>query len=198
MNQTAELIRSATLRPDQAQRTFRAMLDAIACPGRVTRLPQEPLEKVPAALLPVLALADLGTGVHVLSDDPRWADVTAVATNAVPAPLARARLVAALRPVTAAELRTLHRGSAAAPEDAALAALAVPDVIGGEQAMRLTGPGVPGEVVIAPAGLPEGFAPARGPGDFPAGIDLLLVAPDGRLLGLPRSTHLELVTSRED
>ncbi|RBM20978.1 phosphonate C-P lyase system protein PhnH [Prauserella sp. PE36] len=198
MNQTADLIRSATLRPDESQRTFRATLDAIARPGRVTRLPQEPLETVPAALLPVLALADLGTGVHVLADDPGWADVTGVVTNAAPAPLHRARLVAALRPATAAELRSLCRGSATAPEDGALAALAVPDVTGGEQPLRLTGPGLPGEVVIAPRGLPEGFAAARGHGDFPAGIDLLLVAPDGRLLGLPRSTHLELVTSRED
>lgn len=193
MTETAELIRSATLRPGEAQGAFRAVLDAVACPGRVTRLPEG--LSVPPALLPVLALADLGTGVHVLADEPRWADVVGVATGAFDAPLDQARLVAALRAITGAELRALCRGSAQAPEDAALATLAVSDVAGGDTVLRLAGPGIPGTVEIAPRGLPRDFAAARGHADFPAGVDLLLVAPDGRLLGLPRSTA---VTAREN
>lgn len=189
MTGTAELIRSATLSPAEAQRTFRAVLDALSRPGHVTRLPQQPLRELPAALLPVLALADLGTGVHVLADDPRWADVVGVATDAYSAPLGYARLVAALRPIGGAELRTLCRGSAQAPEDSALAALAVSDVDGGDTPLRLTGPGVAGTTTITPHDLPADFADARR-GDFPAGVDLLLVAPDGRLLGLPRSTDI--------
>ncbi|MBK1783018.1 phosphonate C-P lyase system protein PhnH [Prauserella cavernicola] len=194
MNTTAELIRTASLRPDDAQHAFRAVLDALARPGRITRLPQGPLGTVPAALVPVLALADLGTGVHVLADDPLWADITGVATNAPSAPLDEARLVAALRPITGTELASLCRGSAPAPENAALAALAVPRLTGGEQ-LHLTGPGIRDRTVLAPAGLPAGFVTARGHGDFPAGIDLLLVAPDGSLAGLPRTTRLTDTTA---
>ena len=54
-----------SLSPTGAQLVFRAVLDALARPGTIHRLPSasaEPLAaRVPAALLPVLALADLTT-----------------------------------------------------------------------------------------------------------------------------------------
>jgi alpha-D-ribose 1-methylphosphonate 5-triphosphate synthase subunit PhnH len=39
--------------------------------------------------------------------------------------------------------------------------------------------------------LPPDLITARAATAFPAGPDLLLVAPDGALLGLPRSTRIE-------
>jgi alpha-D-ribose 1-methylphosphonate 5-triphosphate synthase subunit PhnH len=188
----AELVLSATLRPGEAQHAFRAVLDALARPGTVTRLPDGPLRSVPATLLPVLALADLGTPVCVLEQDGRWADAVAVATNAPTVGLGEARLVAAVRPITLEELRALRRGSAVAPEDAAFACVPVTDVDGGSRRWRVSGPGTVNGSVIAPTGLPTGFAEARAEtvAQFPAGIDLLLVAPDGRVVGLPRSATL--------
>ncbi|TQM03070.1 phosphonate C-P lyase system protein PhnH [Pseudonocardia kunmingensis] len=177
------------LDPDTAQRAFRAVLDALARPGVPAALP--PAGDVPAALLPVLALADLDTGVCVLGDTGgAWADALTTATSAPAAPLAAARLVAALRPLAAGELATVRTGSAAAPEDAALVALAVPDMNGGP-ALRLSGPGVPDTRTVAPRGLPPDLVTARSGAAFPAGADLLLVSPDGTVLGLPRTTVIE-------
>ena len=189
----------APLDPDQAQRTFRAVLDAFARPGTVHRLPAAPLELVPAALLPVLALADLDTRVCLLGadGDEGWADAVATATTAPIVELPAARLVAALRPASADELATAPTGSAAAPEEGALVALAVPALDGGA-ALRLSGPGIAGVRTIAPQGVPAGLAAARAVADFPAGIDVLLIAPDGRLLGLPRSTRIADTRIEED
>ncbi|MEU6654391.1 phosphonate C-P lyase system protein PhnH [Streptomyces sp. NPDC046900] len=189
---TAELVAAAKLRPAQAQGVFRAVLDALAQPGRVTRFPAGVPGTVPPALLPVLALADLGTGVCVLEEDGsrRWSDAVGVATNAPAVPLEQARLAAAVRPVAAEEILRLARGTADAPEDGAVLCLPVTALEGGPSTWRLSGPGVPGERAVAPLGLPEGFVAARAElvGGFPAGADLLLATPDGRVMGLPRST----------
>ncbi|MBU3862653.1 phosphonate C-P lyase system protein PhnH [Streptomyces sp. 4503] len=194
---TAELVTAAKLRPAQAQGVFRTVLDALARPGTVARFPSDVPGAVPSALLPVLALADLGTGVRVLEEDGshRWLDVVSVATNAPAAPLEKARLAAAVRPVTAEEILRLARGTADAPEDGAVLCLPVTALEGGPSTWRLSGPGVPGERDIAPQGVPEGFVTARAEavGGFPAGADLLLATPDGRVMGLPRSTTVTIV-----
>jgi len=174
---------------DTAQRAFRAVLDALARPGTPAALP--PAGDVPPALLPVLALADLDTPVCVLGDPGgAWAEALTTATSAPQAPPGAARLVAALRPLEVGELAAVRAGSAAAPEDAALVALAVPTLAGGP-ALRLSGAGVPTTRTITPRGLPADLVAARARAAFPAGADLLLVDPDGAVLGLPRSTRIE-------
>jgi alpha-D-ribose 1-methylphosphonate 5-triphosphate synthase subunit PhnH len=203
------------LTPGGAQAAFRAALDALARPGTGKRLPTadaEPLAgRVPAALLPLLALADLSTPACVVSDDDGdWDEIVRVATNAPRAALGDARLVAALRPVTADELADLRTGTAPAPEDGALACLAVtgiatedgtgpatengiPNTESGGTRLRLSGPGVPGTRTVVVTGLPAGFAATRDRlvASFPAGADLLLIAPDGTMTGLPRTTKVE-------
>jgi len=189
------------LRPDSAQRTFRAVLGAFAQPGSVQQLPTAPLAQVPAALLPVLALADLDIPSCVLAepDAPRWADALATATNAPEAALGTARLVAALRPLRPEELSDVPRGSAAAPEEGALVVMAVPELDGGPP-LRLCGPGIADERIVAPRGLPTGLLAARAQAvaAFPAGLDLVLVTADGRLLGLPRSTRIRAGDEQEE
>ena len=247
------------LTPGGAQAVFRAALDVLARPGTVRRLPSavhEPLAAhVPAALLPLLAFADLSTPACVVGyEEGAWDEIVRVATNAPRTALRDARLVTALRPLTVDELAGLRAGTAAAPEDGALACLAVagiavvdgadaadagdgadgsgdeagesrdeaggsggdggsdgeggPDGDGGEGGtaardggrlwLRLSGPGVPGTRAIIVTGLPAGFAAARRRlvAGFPAGADLLLIAPDGAVTGLPRTTTLQEVASR--
>jgi alpha-D-ribose 1-methylphosphonate 5-triphosphate synthase subunit PhnH len=234
------------LTPGGAQAVFRAALDVLARPGTVKRLPSaahEPLAAhVPAALLPLLALADLSTPACVVDyEEGAWDEIVRVATNAPRTSLGDARLVTALRPLTADELAGLRTGTAAAPEDGALACLAVagiaivdgvdtadvagvgdgdgadgsggdggPDGDGGDGDggsaigdgerlwLRLSGPGVPGTRAIIVTGLPAGFAAARRRlvAGFPAGADVLLIAPDGAMTGLPRTTALQEVASR--
>jgi alpha-D-ribose 1-methylphosphonate 5-triphosphate synthase subunit PhnH len=183
----APLVRPANR---EAQRTFRAVLDALARPGTTTHLPVP--VGAPAALGPLLALADLDTPVCVLGDPgvdtEEWLGAVALATSAPPADLEQARLVAALRPVTTDELRAVRVGSAADPEEAALVTLAVPALTGGPT-VRLEGPGVAPGAVVTATGLPAGWLEIRAAAAFPAGADLLLVEPGGACVGLARSTR---------
>ena len=182
-----------------AQLVFRAALDALARPGTIHQLPSastEPLAaRVPAALLPVLALADLTTPTCVLADDGGWDEVVRVATTAPAVSLAEASLVSVLRPLAAGELASLRTGTAAAPEDGTLACLAVSGIgseSDGAQLLRLAGPGIPGTRDLRVAGLPDDFAACRRRlvGGFPAGADLLLITPEGAMTGLPRTTAI--------
>ena len=65
----------------------------------------------------------------------------------------------------------------------------------GDLALRLTGPGVDGEIALR-LGLGADVIAARNErnGPFPTGIDLLFVDARGRLAGLPRSTQVEVLT----
>jgi alpha-D-ribose 1-methylphosphonate 5-triphosphate synthase subunit PhnH len=184
---------AAALHPADSQQVFRAVLDALARPGTAMSLPEGPLRTLAPAVVPVFALADLGTGVCVLENtDDRWGDIVTTATNAPLWPAELARLVAAVRPVTEAEVRDFARGTALAPGTAALVSLAVPDVHGGARRWRMTGPGIPGETTLSPLGLPPGFVAARAEAvaGYPAGIDVLLVTRDGHVVGLPRTTTI--------
>jgi len=179
------------LTPAEAHAVFRAVLDALARPGTVQRLPR--VGAAPPVLLPVLALATLDTPVALLGDEPdgRWRARVRLATAAPSAAVPRARLVAALRSPAPTDVAGLARGSAQAPEDAALAAVVIGGVDGGPDAYELRGPGVDQVVTVALRGWdwPLHAARAEATAEFPAGPDLLLVAPDGRLVGLPRTTH---------
>ncbi|OBJ03291.1 phosphonate C-P lyase system protein PhnH [Mycobacterium sp. 1465703.0] len=183
----------AALHPAASQQTFRAVLEALARPAVPMALPSQPLDVLVPVIAPVLALADLSTGVCVLENaGDRWADAVATATSAPTWPAEMAKLVAAIRPVSDDEVRGFARGSAQAPEEAALVALSVRDVLGGPRRWTLSGPGIRGTACIAPKGLPTGFVAARADAvaAYPAGIDILLVTDDGRVVGLPRTTTI--------
>jgi alpha-D-ribose 1-methylphosphonate 5-triphosphate synthase subunit PhnH len=184
---------ATALHPADSQQVFRAVLEALARPGTAMTLPAGPLRTLAPAVVPVFALADLGTGVCVLENDgDRSADAVATATSAPLWPAELARLVAAVRPVTEGELRSFCRGTASAPEEGALISLAVAEVDGGDHRWRLTGPGIAGTATLAPRGLPGGFVAARAEAvaAYPAGVDVLLVTDDGRVVGLPRTTRI--------
>lgn len=180
MTATVALVRPT---PRDAQQVFRAVLDALSRPGQECHIPvlAGPECGIPdPALLPLLALADLETPVALLGGR-EWVEPVATVTSAPVVDSRAARIVAALRPVTVDELNGLRRGTPATPEDAALVTLAVPALTGGPD-VRISGPGIRADIVITPGGLPTGWLAAR------TGIDLLLVAPDGTCLGIPRST----------
>ncbi|HTF12065.1 MAG TPA: phosphonate C-P lyase system protein PhnH [Asanoa sp.] len=193
---------ATALHPADSQRVFRAVLEAMARPATAMALPPGPLRMLAPAVVPVFALADLGTGVCVLENEiqhasatgefQHWADAVATATSAPLWPAELARLVSALRPVTDEEVRGFCRGTAEAPEDGALVSLAVAELDGGDRRWRLSGPGIADTATLAPRGLPDSFVAARAEAvaAYPAGIDVLLVTDDGRVVGLPRTTTI--------
>ncbi|WP_372015339.1 phosphonate C-P lyase system protein PhnH [Tistrella mobilis] len=179
-----------------AQTTFRAVLDAMARPGRIARVTavpglDRPLSRAAAAVL--LALAD--------HDTPVWLD--RVSAPALPylrfhtgAPLAVAPDKAAFAVIGDPEAMP-------APDRFALGTDAYPDrsttlVIEVETlstataaGWRLEGPGIDGAAHLAVTGLPAGFVAARAALAplYPRGLDIVLTAGD-RLAALPRTTRI--------
>lgn len=189
---------------DGAQRTFRALLEAMARPGRLQQLAPAVVSGLqapglsPACAAALLCLVDaeatlwivpglasealcawlrFHTGVRLVAS-PEHADFALAATEKADATL----------------LSALRIGSDESPQGGAtlivdLAAL-VADPAG--PALRLTGPGVRDVHRLAVDGLPVGFWTARdrAVADFPCGIDLVFACGD-TLAAVPRSTRID-------
>lgn len=188
-----ERARAARLRPLAARHAFGLLLDTLARPGTIAHL--DVPASVPAALLPAATLADVEVTLAVL-DDGGWAEAVYAATGSPPADLPDADIVLALRRITADEVASLRRGSAEAPERGARLVAAVDALHAGDGALRLslTGPGVPGRRAVAVDGLDAAAvsALAAANAEFPAGVDVHLVAADGALVSIPRSASVRI------
>jgi alpha-D-ribose 1-methylphosphonate 5-triphosphate synthase subunit PhnH len=177
-----------------AQATFRAVLTAMAEPGRIMRLelalePPRPLGLAAAAI--ALSLFD--------GDTPLWCDPAS--RPAAPslrfhtgAPLVeapeRARFALIADPGTAPSLAAFDAGSDEYPDRSATLIVAVARLGAGET-LSLRGPGIPERRSFAVAGLPTGFRSEwrANHARFPRGIDVVLTAGD-RLACLPRSVQI--------
>jgi alpha-D-ribose 1-methylphosphonate 5-triphosphate synthase subunit PhnH len=176
-----------------AQACFRAVLDAMARPGRVHRLPGRPAPPAPlgaAAAAVLLTLAD--------ADTPVWLDAGAAAeawlrfhagAPVVTDPTAAAFLLACGAPPA---LHELAQGTEEEPQRSATLIVQVAALEEGA-GWRLTGPGIQHAHRLRVTGLPAGFAAEwqANRARFPCGIDLVLCAGD-RLAALPRTTALEI------
>lgn len=174
-----------------AQRCFRAVLDAMARPGQIATVggvaAPAPLCVASAAVL--LTLIDHET--------PLWLDPDIAAARpwiafhcGAPAVAVESEAAFALT-LGLPDLGRFDAGTHEGPETSATLIVQLPSLTGGPR-LRLRGPGLKDDAVIAPAGMPEGF-PAiwrRNHRLFPAGVDLILCAGD-RLAALPRSIQVE-------
>lgn len=197
----------ARLRPDESQRTFRVLVDALSHPGRPFRLPETVVGRAPTALVPLLAVADIEVTVAVVPDVDGWADVLTVTTGAPVSETIEAEWVAFLRPPTPQQLHALDPGSAYAPERGTRIIVTVESLDVVDQArdvepacvaVRLGGPGVPGTRILAVGGVDADVFASLGAinADFPAGIDTWLATVDGTIVGLPRSTVIDVLPTR--
>ncbi len=175
-----------------AQACFRALLDAMARPGRVHEVgaaltPPAPLAPASAAVL--LSLAD--------HDTPLWLDPDAAASREWIAFHCGAPVTAVPKACTFAlalslpDLAALPAGSHEAPENSATLILQV-RAFGTGRRFRLDGPGLHEPTVLAIDGLPSHFASVwqQNRALFPRGVDIVLCA--GALLAaLPRSVTVQ-------
>ena len=180
-----------------AQSTFRAVLDATARPGTVTRLAQ-----------PLSAPGPLSAGAGAIAltlcdqDTPIWLDARLRPSSAVAEWLrfhTGARIVddpesAAFAFISAPqELPPFDRFNMGTPEYPDRSTTIVLQVASFQQgpSFVLTGPGIPHERRIQVASLPDDMAGrlAANRRLFPCGIDLLL-ATETEVMALPRSVRL--------
>ncbi|WP_434628384.1 phosphonate C-P lyase system protein PhnH [Chromobacterium sp. CV08] len=185
---------TAFARPvDDAQRTFRAVLAAMAEPLLPRALPALPpalpgLKAATAALLYTLADQDVGVWLPALPDEtvaslrfhtglrlagrPEDADFIVVAEN-MPLP----------------ELPSLKAGSAEYPDRSATLLIETDGF--GEDQVEGSGPGFAAPRRFGAAGLPAGFWTEwrRNHARFPLGVDAMLIS-DTHIAGLPRSVRI--------
>jgi len=189
-----------------AQRAFRAVLDAVAHPTRSFLLagPAEP----PAALgrgLAAVALTLLDEDCTVwlggqLAHDAEVSAWLAFHTGARRVNEAGAAGFVIADPRALPPLESLALGTDEAPHLSATVVLDIRGCTGfpntglpntGQARFTAAGPGIDGTAALAAPWAPDGFADAwhRNSGIFPRGVDLLLVDED-TVAALPRTTHL--------
>lgn len=186
----------------QAQQCFRAALDALSRPGRLTAVdgdgPAAPgLGQAATALL--LSLADFETPVWL---DSRAAVAGEYVRFHCGSPLTGQRSAAAIaccaKPADALPFTDFSLGTDLAPETSTTLIVEVSALCDGGR-FAFSGPGVRDVHRLDIRGLPADWLAARAALAplFPCGIDIFLTA-GNRLCGLPRTTAVEEVpcTSR--
>lgn len=189
-------------------RTFRVLLDCLARPGRVGQLPAPPFADLPplpdgtppnpvavAACMSLLdqtvSFAQAAGEAWLSADHPltRW---MALRSNARLVAPEAADFALLHDPASAVLLGALKEGTLLCPEQSCTAFLCVPEIVAGGATLRLTGPGIAGEVTVGLPGvaLDELEALTARRGRFPLGIDIFLVDQRGCCLGLPRTTQV--------
>lgn len=175
-----------------SQSSFRAVLDAMARPGRIHCMPalSAPSPLGPAAAAVLLTLADGDTPVWI---DPYFsaAQPWLMFHSGAPFSASPANCTFALA-AKIPDLGTLSGGTDEAPELSATLILQT-EALGSGTPYRLSGPGLLNPKTVRIAGLPADFAQRWQANHalFPRGIDMILCAGD-QLAALPRSVNVEV------
>ena len=184
----------------EAQQAFRAVLDAVARPGRIVVVGEQlapPPQLHPAAAAVALALLDFESPLWVdLSVGAEARDWLAFHTGApfLERPGAASFAIVAdpgrLPALAQGTLDDFDMGTDERPDRSATLVIQVAAFDAGA-GHRLSGPGILGEARLAARGLPDAFWQGlrANHGRFPRGVDVLLTA--GRhLVALPRTTRI--------
>ena len=179
-----------------AQACFRVVLDAMAHPGRIVRLPDALPDRLPlgmAAASVALSLCDI--------DTPIWLDAASAGAAGYLAfhcgtPLAETPADARFAFVADADalppLDSFALGTDEYPERSATLVIEVSNLTN-DDGMTLRGPGILGETRLGVAGLPDRFWAERAALAelFPRGLDVLFACGDA-LAAVPRSAQIVL------
>ncbi len=180
----------------QSQASFRAILAAMSEPGTVHQLVAQvepPLDLDRATAICLLTLADHDTNLwlspHIGPDVTAFlrfhcgAPVTAIAKEAD---------FAVLTTQDEIDLAAFNAGDDRYPDRAATIILQCNSLRGGTPA-SLSGPGIQGARIIAPAGLSDDFwqQAAANHACYPLGVDLVLVG-GIEVMAIPRSTSITI------
>ncbi|XTZ38127.1 phosphonate C-P lyase system protein PhnH [Salmonella enterica] len=180
-----------------AQHTFRRLLKAMSEPGVIVSLPQlkygwPPLN--PASTSVLLTLSDHDTPIWLsgsLSNDLVRKNLRFHTGAPLIEQPQQSLFAVADHTLCAEQLSVLPGGTAVSPETGVTLILQLQGLSGGRM-LRLTGPGILEERMIAPQ-LPECITDefTDRPHSFPTGIDVILTCGE-RALAIPRTTHVEV------
>lgn len=179
----------------QSQQAFRAMLDALARPGRIAKVAADfgyPIDLAPSLAAILLTLCDLDTRVFLAPgfDDGPVRDWLRFHTGApVTTDMQQADIIL-LHGSRLPPLDRIPLGSDEAPEKGATLLIQV-QTLDGPAAMECRGPGIKSAERLPMLGLPESFWRQRSmlSSAFPRGADIYF-GHGAMLIGLPRSTAI--------
>jgi len=181
----------------EAQRAFRAVMNALARPGTIQ--PVVGLADAPAPLSPVaaavaLTLADYETPVFLDAPLAANADVARYlafhsGARVVEAP-SQAHFAVIGNPASVADFGEFALGTDIYPDRSTTLILQVASLTSGP-ALTLSGPGIKGAATLSASGLPADIVQrlAANHALFPRGVDLILAGPDA-VAALPRTTRI--------
>lgn len=180
----------------EAQRAFRATMNALARPGTiqpVTGLAEAPRPLGPVAAAVVLALVDFETSLYLdpaATTEETRAYLTFHSGARLTEDPSKANFAVIADPQALGDLSGFALGTDAYPDRSTTLILQVPALDAG-RTFRLEGPGIKGEARLAVSGLPDGIAAALAANHalFPRGVDLVLASPHG-VAALPRTTRI--------
>ena len=181
----------------ESQRVFRAVLDAMSEPGRVTTLQAPPLAPAPlhpATVAIALALLDFETPVW-LDGAAETGEVTAHLRFHCGCPIvnapARGRFAIVADAERMPDIGVFDAGTDEYPDRSATLIVQAERLVTGI-GKRLTGPGIATAARLEAQGLSARFWKALrdNHGRFPRGVDVLLTA-GASLAALPRTTWVE-------
>ena len=185
----------------KSQQTFRAVLDSMARPAKVNRLPVagprggawDGILSVAECLLDHEVSYWVSPGLEG-GVEPELGR----ATRSRKAALGEARFLLARGTEAARCIAAASIGSIEYPDEGATLLVACDSLSQGPVQLRLSGPGVPGFRCLNVAGAPAGVfrALTERNRDFPLGVDLALVSTDCAVACLPRSCSIEIVTEK--
>jgi alpha-D-ribose 1-methylphosphonate 5-triphosphate synthase subunit PhnH len=183
-------------RAEREQVVFRRLLDAMARPGTVARVAPHPEGGALAAAVALLeAVLDHEVTFALLPEAPAVRDALLRYTGSRVAAPAQADFLLCHGSGLDEGLRVAREGELEYPDrSATIVALveAVAATPAAGEGLRLAGPGVNGSIDVRVAGFTAAQRSAfadRNRG-VPLGVDLVLVAPDGRFTCLPRYTRI--------
>lgn len=175
------------------QEIFRVIMDGMAKPGKINRVPVTALS-APGGLSPFVAsvcltLLDSEVSFHVKIQ--AWENYLHINTGSVAKPAPEADFVIVEGEQTPEGIEFLRRGSLLFPDRGSTLIISVESIAtyGGGLVVEMTGPGIPGLRRILVKGLNAGYLSAISSinEEYPLGVDTIMVDRTGSVVCVPRS-----------
>jgi alpha-D-ribose 1-methylphosphonate 5-triphosphate synthase subunit PhnH len=186
----------------RSQKNYRSLLQAMSRPGRLVRLKAlDGMSPFAAAMAVAECLLDSEVSLRVVGNGAAASLQASIVrtTGARAECLEAADFVFVCGVRSRGGVREAKRGRPKCPEEGATVVYcldAQPAGVSERFRVRLAGPGIPGSAGIAPEmpGIPveEWSELITVNADYPLGVDAFFVRPSGELMGLPRSTRIQV------
>lgn len=167
---------------------FRASLEALARPGEIFFL--EPV--FDSGLLAMASLLLFGETTFFYKGTEDFELIQATC-GAQPASMEEADYIFADQ-IDLEIMKKAQAGSDENPELGATLLFGVDSLDSQETSVKISGPGINGnKALLLPAATPFIELRQKKNSQFPLGVDIYLIGPDSSLLGLPRTTRIEVM-----